>query len=213
LLWLLAGSFIAFLVGGALGFVAMRAFIRHKITKRAAQFTDQLPDTLQLLVGSLRTGFSLNQAFAGVVREGTEPTASEFARALTEVRLGSELEDAIDGVADRMKSDDLHLVVLAVRIAREVGGNLSEVLTTTMTTMRQRVELRGLVRILSAEGRLSARVLIALPFFVGGALLAFRPGYLHPMLHSVVGIVLLALGAALLAVGSLWLNRITKIEV
>jgi tight adherence protein B len=211
-LGLIAGL-VGLLLGAALGWLATRMFVRTRISRRANAFGDQLPDTLQLIAGALRTGFSLNQALAGVVREGTEPTASEFARALAEVRLGADLEDALDGTAERMACSDLHWVVLAVRISREVGGNLAEVVTTTMRTMRQRAELRGQVRVLSAEGRISARVLTALPLAVGGVLLLFRRGYLAPLVEQAAGIVLLVVGAALLVAGSLWLSRIVKIKV
>jgi tight adherence protein B len=199
-------------VGALLGWLGMRVFVRTKIRRRADKFADQLPDTLQLIAGALRTGFSLNQALTGVVREGTEPTASEFARALAEVRLGSELEDALDGTADRMRCDDLHWVVLAVRISREVGGNLAEVVSTTMRTMRQRAELRGQVRVLSSEGRVSARILTALPFFVAGALFLLNRSYLAPLGHG-AGIAMIAIGSVLLALGSFWLSRIVKIKV
>jgi tight adherence protein B len=204
---------VGVLVGAVLGWLAVRVVVRSKSRRRAEKFADQLPDTLQLVAGALRTGFSLNQALAGVVREGTEPSASEFARALAEVRLGAELEDALDGTADRMRCDDLHWVVLAVRISREVGGNLAEVVTTTMRTMRQRAELRGQVRVLTAEGRISARILTALPFVIGAVLLVIRRGYLSPLIHQGIGIALLAVGAVLLVLGSFWLSRLVKIKV
>ena len=108
----------------------------------------------------LRTGFALNQALGTVVREGIEPVSSEFGRALHEVRLGANLEDALDDVVERMHSYDMGLVVMAIRTAREVGGNLAEVLHTTMLTMRERVQLHGQVRVLTAEGRFSAKVLV-----------------------------------------------------
>jgi tight adherence protein B len=200
-------------VGAVLAWGGMRVFVRTKIRRRADKFADQLPDTLQLIAGALRTGFSLNQALTGVVREGTEPTASEFARTLAEVRLGSDLEDAMDGTADRMRCDDLHWVVLAVRISREVGGNLAEVVTTTMRTMRQRAELRGQVRVLSAEGRISARILTALPFFVAAVLFLFRRSYLSPLVHNGAGIAMIVFGLVLLVLGSFWLSRIVKIKV
>ena len=209
----ISGNFFGLVIGAALGWIAVRAFIRTKISRRQNAFMDQLPDTLQLMASSLRTGFSLNQALGGVVREGTEPTASEFARALTEVRLGAELEESLDNVAARMKCEDLSWVVIAIRISREVGGNLAEVLGTTVQTMRQRAELRGQVRVLSAEGRVSARILTALPFVVAGSLLIVRPGYLTPLIHSGAGIALLVLGGALLIAGTFWLNRIVKIKV
>jgi tight adherence protein B len=204
---------VGVLVGAAIGWLAVRVIVRTKIRRRADKFADQLPDTLQLVAGALRTGFSLNQALAGVVREGTEPSASEFARALAEVRLGVELEDALDGTADRMRCDDLHWVVLAVRISREVGGNLAEVVTTTMRTMRQRAELRGQVRVLSAEGRISARVLTAMPFVVAGAIFLMRRDYMAPLVHQPAGIAMIAIGSVLLLAGSFWLSRLVKIKV
>jgi tight adherence protein B len=210
---LLLRSPLGVFVGALVGFVGTRLFIHDKITRRQNAFAEQLPDTLQLLAGSIRTGFSLNQAIAGIVREGTEPTASEFARTLTEVRLGADLEQALDATADRMNCEDLHWVVMAVRISREVGGNLGEVLETTMTTMRQRAELRGQVRILSAEGRISARILTALPFVVGLVLAVTNRRYLHPLFHTGAGIAMLAVGLGLLAIGSFWLSRLVKIEV
>jgi tight adherence protein B len=161
----------------------------------------------------VRSGFSLNQAVAGVVAEGAEPVASEFARALTEVRLGADLEDALEQAAERMKSLDLHLVLLAVRTSREVGGNLAEVLLTTAATMRERGYLKGQVKVLSAEGRMSARVLIALPFLMIGYLLAFRPNYLHPLVSTGMGWALVVTGSVLLVTGAVWVTRMVRIEV
>lgn len=209
----LMSSPLGLLFGAVVGFGACRWFISFRIRRRLQAFEDQLPDTLQLLAGSLRSGFSMSQALTGIVREGTEPTAGEFSRALTEVRIGAELEDALDNVASRMRSEDLGLVVMAIRISREVGGNLAEVIQNTVLTMRERAQLRGTVRVLSAEGRISAKILIALPFLLGGFLLLFKRGYLNPLVTTGVGIGLLIGGVILLTVGAIWLNRLVKIEV
>jgi len=115
------------------------------------------------------------------------------------------------GGPDEMR--DLVVWCLAVRISREVGGNLAEVLTNTVHTMRERAQLRGLVRVLSAEGRISAKVLIGLPFALAGYLLAFKPGYLDPLVNTAVGIIMLVFGSTLLLLGSFWLSRLVKIEV
>jgi Flp pilus assembly protein TadB/uncharacterized protein YegL len=213
LLAVLSGNLVGILIGGLIGYLACAAFLRIKTSRRSRAFNEQLPDVLQLIAGSLRSGFSLNQAVAAVVREGNEPTASEIARALTEVRLGSDLEDALDRVAERMECPDLHWVVLAVRISREVGGNLAEVILNTVGTMRERAQIRGQIRVLSAEGRISARILIALPFFLAGYLVLFRPGYLHPLYSTGVGIALMVGGAVMLVLGAFWISRIVKIEV
>lgn len=210
---LLVGGPLALLLGAALGVVGCGGFVRLRISRRRTAFETALPDALELLSGALRTGFALNQAMQTVVRQGTEPVATEFGRALHEVRLGADLEDALDALAARMDSLDLELVVVAIRTAREVGGNLAEVLDTAVHTMRERAQLRGQVKALSAEGRFSAKVLIALPLLMAAYLLVFKRGYLAPLYSTGVGIVLLIIGGTLLLVGAVWLTRMTKIEV
>ncbi|HEY2273199.1 MAG TPA: type II secretion system F family protein [Jatrophihabitantaceae bacterium] len=200
-------------IGGLVGWAACRFYIRRRTRKRLEAFQTQLPDALQMLAGALRTGFALNQALGTVVREGIEPVSSEFGRALHEVRLGANLEDALDDVVDRMKSYDMGLVVMAIRTAREVGGNLAEVLQTTVHTMRERVELHGQVRVLSAEGRFSAKVLVALPILMAVYLLLFKKAYLKPLYTTGTGVALLVGGVLLLIAGVFWLSRLTKIEV
>jgi Flp pilus assembly protein TadB len=209
---LLVGLF-GVVIGGAAGWLGCRWYVRQKTNKRIAAFEAQLPDALQLLAGALRSGFALNQALGTVVREGLDPVSVELGRALQEVRLGADLETALEDVAARMRSYDMGLVVIAIRTAREVGGNLAEVLHTTMLTMRERVELHGHVRVLTAEGRFSAKVLVGLPLVVAAYLMIFKKGYLHPLYSSAAGIALLAAGVGLLVIGTLWLNRLTKIEV
>jgi tight adherence protein B len=200
-------------LGGPLGWAVCRWFIAYKSKRHCTAFEANLPDALQLLAGALRSGFTLNQAIGSVVREGTEPTASEFGRVLTEVRLGAELEDALEELATRLRSYDMRLIVMSIRTAREAGGNLAEVLQTAAMTMRERAQLRGQVKVLSAEGRLSAWVLIGLPFAMAAYLLTFKKGYLNPLVDSGVGILLLVIGTVLLGLGSFWLTRLVKIEV
>jgi tight adherence protein B len=206
-------SVFGLLIGGVGAYAGFRGFLAIKTQRRSTAFIDQMPDTLQLIAGSLRSGFALNQAIVGIVREGTEPTASEFSRALTETRLGAQLEDAMDAVATRMQCVDLHWVVMAIRISREVGGNLAEVLQNTVGTMRDRAQLRGQVKVLSAEGRISARILIGLPFMMAAYLLVFKKGYLNPLVHTGVGIALLSAGSLLLVLGAIWVRKLVKIEV
>jgi Flp pilus assembly protein TadB len=199
--------------GGLLGWFGCWLFLRLKTSRRAAAFEAQLPDALQLVAGALRAGFALNQSVGAVARDGSEPVAGEFARVLQEVRLGAELEDALDALATRMDSQDLHLVMIAIRTAREIGGNLAEVLQTTVATMRERVQLRGQVKVLSAEGRFSAKVLTGLPLIMTVYLLVFRKGYLKPMYSTGLGVAILISGGVLLLIGAVWLRRLTQIEV
>jgi Flp pilus assembly protein TadB len=201
------------IAGAALGWLGCRIFRQVRTSRRCRAFEAQLADALHLLASSLRAGLALNSAIATLVREGLEPVSSEFGRAVHEVRLGTTLEDALDGIVRRTDSADMALVVVALRTAREVGGNLAEVLQTTAATMRERAEVRGQIRTLSAEGRFSAKVLVALPLLMGAYLLAFKRTYLAPLYTTGTGILLLVAGGVLLVLGSVWLSRLTKIEV
>jgi tight adherence protein B len=178
-----------------------------------AAFTEQLPDALRLIIGSLRSGFSLAQAVEAVTSELPEPISGEFGRALGETRLGAEIEDALDRVGDRMNSRELRFVVVAIRVNREIGGNLAEVLTTTVGTMSERAMLHRQVRALSAEGRLSAYVLIALPILVLLYMAAFRGVYLAPLVTTPLGWLVSLFGVAELALGIFWMIKVVKVEV
>jgi len=196
---------------GALAAVALT--LSFRISRRRAAFGDQLPDVLQLIAGSLQAGFSLPQAVDAVVREGTQPSSGEFSRALAEARVGADLEDALRRAADRMDSTDLRWTVMAIRIQREVGGNLAEVLRTTMGTMRERAFLRRQVHALSAEGRLSGYILVVLPILIGGWFFISSPHYMRPLYTTLVGLIMLVSSAALVVVGALWMRKLIKIEV
>jgi tight adherence protein B len=199
--------------GGLLGAMVPVLVMKIRISRRRAAFVEQLPSTLQLLAGSLRAGYGLLQALDAVVKEASEPTSQEFARVLTEVRLGMPLDESLEGMAQRLDSEDFHWVVLAIGIQREVGGNLAELLTTVGRTMRDRATLRRQIRVLSAEGRISAWVVAAMPFVVAFALVLLDPGYLSELFTRIEGIVMLVMAAVLLAVGGLWLRKIVDIEV
>lgn len=198
------------LLAGWLGTGLYRAL---RADRRATAFAEQLPDGLQLVIGSLRSGFSLPQALDAMVREAPLPLGEEFGRALAEHRLGADLSDALEAAARRAKSDDLGWAVLAVRIQREVGGSLAEVLQTTVDTIRERGRLRRHVRSLSAEGRLSGWVLIALPILLGAFMFTFRGEYLRPLYTEPIGFAMLAVGVALLGIGIFWMWRTVKVEV
>jgi Flp pilus assembly protein TadB len=200
-------------VGLLVSAVGMRFTVRIRISRRRAAFADQLPDVLQLIAGSLKAGFSLPQALGSVLREDTQPTAGEFSRALAEARVGISLEVALEGVANRMDSDDLRWTVMAIRIQREVGGNLAEVLDTTVGTMRERASLHRHVRGLTAEGRLSAYILAALPVLLGGWLLISDGKYLRPLYTTAVGLIMLISGVVLFGLGVLWMRVLIKVEV
>lgn len=206
-------SVLAGVLGIVIGVLAPFAYLSLKESKRKAAFSDQLPDTLQLLSGSLSAGYSLPQATDVVVRESSPPMSVELNRALVEARLGVPLEDALDTTARRMDNIDLSWVVMAVRIQREVGGNLAEVLSSVAATMRERERLRRQVRVLSAEGRLSAAILLGLPLLFIVYLVVVRPEYISQLVTEPLGVVMSVVGVVLLVAGAFWLRKTVDVEV
>lgn len=211
---LATGNVLISLVAGAVvGWLGARFFVSVRISRRRSAFARQLPDVLQLVASSLQSGFSLPQALDAVVREGTQPSAGEFARALGESRVGVDVEVALDGVANRMDSTDLRWTVIAIRIQREVGGNLAEVLRNTVATMRERTYIRRQVKTLSAEGRLSAYILTALPVLVSGWMLFTARPYMRPLYTTGIGWIMIAGAVTLFTLGVFWLLQVVKVEV
>jgi tight adherence protein B len=196
-----------------LGVVGPWIYLGFRRSRRRKAFNAALPDTLQLMSGSLAAGLSLAQSIDTIVREGTEPVTSEFRRVLVETRLGVPLDAALDGVAERFESKDFEWVVMAINIQREVGGNLAELLDTVAATMREREYLRRQVLSLSAEGRISAWVLGALPPLFLLYLLVAQRDYVMPLFTDVRGLMML-IGATLwLLVGVFWMSKLVKVEV
>ena len=210
---LLGNALVGVLVGALAGWLVMRLTVSARIRRRRAAFSEQLPDVLQLIASSLQSGFSLPQALDAVVRDDTQPAAGEFSRALAETRIGAELEDALNRAAERMDSIDLRWTVMAIRIQRAVGGNLAEVLRNVVGTMRERAYLRRQVRALSAEGRMSAYVIVALPLVIGSWLFFRDPEYMRPLYTTPVGVIMLAGAGVLVVLGSLWMRALIKVGV
>lgn len=195
--------------------VLVIAFFAVKMvaSQERKRFDRQLPDTLTLTSTSLRAGYSLLQAVEAVAQESPEPTRREFGRALTEIRLGRPLTDALGDIAVRMESQDFEWAVLAIGIQREVGGNLAEVLQTTAEMMNQRDRLRREMRALTAEGRISAIIMGVLPFFLFGLISFINPTYLNPLYSTKVGWGMIGFAVVLLIAGVAWMQKIINIEV
>jgi tight adherence protein B len=214
LLTVVTNSLLAgILIGALVGWLGMRLIVSVRISRRQAAFAEQLPDVLQLVAGALQSGFSLPQALDTVVREGSQPAAGEFSRALAETRIGGELEVAMNKVADRMNSTDLRWTIMAIGIQRQVGGNLVEVLSNTVDTMRERAQMRRQVRALSAEGRLSAYILVALPLLMAGYMFLVRRDYIRALYTTAPGLTMLIGSVVLIVVGSIWMRNIVRLEV
>jgi tight adherence protein B len=196
-----------------LGTVGPFLYLSVRASRRQAKFEEQLPSTLQLLSGALQAGHSLQQAVDTVVHEAGDPIAGEFQRVLTEARLGRPLEEAFEAMARRTNSVDFTWTVMAIRLQRQVGGNLAEVLTTVSQTIRDRYTLKRQVKALSAEGRLSSIILSVLPVLMFAALLIFNPLFLRPLFTTSMGIMLMGGAAVLMIFGVFWLKKITEIKV
>jgi len=207
------GSAVAAVLGVLIGIGIPIGYLVIRESRRSSAFLEQLPDTLQLIAGSISVGHSLAQAMDAVVREDIQPVSIEFNRALVETRLGMPVEDALEGISTRMVSQDFAWIVMAIRIHREVGGNLAEILTTVSATIRERERLRRQVRGLSAEGRLSAWILGALPPVFATYLILVRPTYIKPLFTDPLGITLLGIMVVLMIAGVVWLGRVVKVEV
>jgi tight adherence protein B len=205
------------LLVGAISFVVFLIIVIFVIRflggREKKKFERQLPDTLTLMSTSLRAGYSLLQATEAVSSEAPNPTAREFGRAIAEARLGRSVTDALDGVVERTQSKDFEWAVMAIEIQREVGGNLAEVLQTVADTMRARNRLKGEIKALTAEGRISALVLGSLPFILFAFLWATNREYLQPLVESVFGQIAIGVGVILMAGGVFWLKKIVDIEI
>ncbi len=201
------------IVAFAVMLVIVASIIQYAGAREKRRFESQLPDTLTLLSTSLRAGYSLLQAVEAVAAEAPEPTSREFGRAIAESRLGRPVVAALQGITDRMRSGDFDWAVMAIEIQREVGGNLAEVLQTVADTMLARNRLKGEIRALTAEGRISAIVLIMLPIGLGFFVWSSNPDYISPLFTDVRGVVAIVVGGLLMVAGWFWLRKIVNIEV
>jgi len=211
---------IMLLVGAVVGFILPRWYVKRRQGKRINQFNKQLPDTITLIANALRAGSSFLQAIELVVREARPPISLEFARVIREVNLGLPFEQALENLVRRVRSDDLELMVTAISIQYTVGGNLAEILDSIAYTIRERVRIKGEIRTLTAQQRMSGYVVAFLPIGLAGLLFVIAPGFLEPMLDPDVnvagiptGIVLIAIGGVMMFIGFMFIRRIVDIEV
>jgi tight adherence protein B len=201
------------LIVAAVGGAFPTLLLRSALSKRAEKLREQLPDVLTIMASSLRAGHSFLQSLDTVAKEIAHPAAGEFQRVVAEIRLGRPAEDALESLAERVGSPDFMWAVLAVNIQREVGGNLAEILDTVADTLRERAMLRRQIKVLTAEGRLSAWVLGLLPFGIALYMFAVNPDYIGLLFKTTYGIIMLIVAGALLVAGVLWMKKIVNIDV
>lgn len=206
------GNPVTMLIGAAAGYLLPTLVLNIKAKRRIRRFNDQLADALVLAGSSLRTGYSFLQAIEMVSREMPPPLGVEFARMLKEMNLGVTTEEALANMGTRLESDDLNLVITAVLIQRQVGGNLAEVLDNIAGTIRERIKLKGEIRTLTAQGRVSAMIVGALPIALAAFMFLVDPSYVSILVTDPVGRIMLALAIGGQVVGFLLLRRIVSIE-
>ena len=197
-----------------IGLFVPRLYVGREISKRLHAFESQLPDTLGLWVNALRAGYSVLQAMEAIARDAPEPTKTEFQRVVKEVAIGIDMADALDHLLERIESPDLDLVMTAVNIQREVGGNLAEILDVISGTIRERIKLKGEIRVLTSQGRITGYLISGLPILLAIFLNVVSPTYMNQLFeHRACGWPMLGIGIALIGIGGAVIQKIVDIEI
>ncbi len=209
-----AGDPIFSIIAAFVGFLSPRIYVSRKVSSRLKAFESQLPDTLSLWTNALKSGYSALQAMEAISRDSSEPTKTEFHRVVQEVQLGIDMGDAFQHMLDRVESEDLDLVITAVNINREVGGNLAEILGVIGHTIRERIKLKGEIRVLTAQGRITGYLISFLPIGLALVLNFISPGYIGPLFENrACGWPMVGVGLALIGVGAAVVQKIVDIDI
>jgi tight adherence protein B len=201
------------LLFGLLGPFLANLLIHNLANRQRKNFDEQLPDNLQVIASAMRAGQTFIGGLTAVTEDAPEPSRRELRRAVTDAQLGVPIEEALDGVGGRMKSGDFKHVGVIAMLQRESGGNTAEVVDLVAGTIRERLELRRMVRALTAQGRLAAVLLAGLPVGLLMIVSAINPAYMHPMFHTTVGLICLGVAGGLTLLGALAINKVVKIEL
>jgi tight adherence protein B len=211
--WLILRNILGGLFLTAIALLVPNILLDRAIARRQNKFHEQLLDVLTLIKGSVQAGYGLMQALDLAVREVPAPASEEFGRVLYETRLGLSLEDALFNLAERMDNDDLQIVVTAIIINDQVGGNLTTVLESTVDTIRDRLQLQGEIRALTSYGRYVGNFLSLLPFITGVSIFFVNPSYFETVTTSLITQVLFVMALLGILLGNLWIRQIVKIKV
>jgi tight adherence protein B len=198
--------------GIVIGFFAPDWYVKFRFGKRMRDFNNQLGDTIGLLANSLRSGYSLLQSMELVAREAPDPIGAEFKRVVREVGLGLSAQDALNNLLRRLPSDDLDLMITAINIQYEVGGNLAQILDTISHTIRERVRIKGEISVLTAQGRISGYIISCLPIALGVMITLINPTYMNTM-WAFPWIIMPVCGGIMVFVGFMVIRKIVNIEV
>ncbi len=224
ILAVILGTFLGYVLGGrtllftllgfGVGLFGFGYYIKFLQRRRLQQFNAQLVDTLNLVINGLRAGFSLLQALDSVAKEMPPPISEEFRRVVQEVQIGIPMDQALDNLVKRMPSEDLDMVITAMKIQREVGGPLTEILESTVHTIRERIRIQGEIRTLTAQVRYSGMILALMPIFLFLIIYRIAPDYAGEFLRNgLCGYLMMGVGLMLIGVGYFAMQRIAQIEV
>lgn len=217
LLWYFGGQNIVIgIIGVVIGLYIPNMYVKSQQKKRLIKFDQQLPDMLNLMVNGLRAGFSTMQAMEAVSKELPAPICDEFRRVIQEMQLGVNMQKSLDNLLIRIPSDDLDLTITAINVQREVGGNLAEILDSISYTIRERIRIKGEIRVLTTQVMYSGRFLALLPIFVVGILYLLNREYIMEFFKpdaGVCGIGALVLAGLLIIAGYFAMNKLGDIEV
>ncbi len=214
--WFIGGrNPISFGIGAVLGYLLPSIYVRQQQVRRLTRFNDQLSDMLNLMVNGLKAGYSTLQAMEAVSRELPAPICDEFRRVVQEMQIGIPMDTALDNLLRRIPSDDLDFVITAIGVQREVGGNLSEILDTISFTIRERVKIKGEVRVITSQVRASGTLLALIPIFLTVVLWFLNPKYLMSFMDAgpICAAGAAALVVFLISLGYFIMMRIAHIEV
>ncbi len=194
-------------------FLVARVTLSHLVNKRTHQFMEQFPDGLDMVVRGVKSGYPLQAAVSMIADHMPFPINEEFSRVKNEVAYGTPLIDALKRMADRIDNPDVHFLVVVLSVQQESGGNLAEVISNLSGLIRKRRQMRLKVRAMATEGKMSAYVLGALPFFFMGAIHFIAPNHMDPLFETAVGQNLLGVIAVVMVLGFLWMRSIVNIEI
>lgn len=212
LVTVVSGNGLAGILFSLMGAVLPPFLVKKAQEQKIKKFNLQLVDALTVVSNSLRAGYSFIQAIELVSREMPNPLGKEFARTFREVNLGTTTEDALNNMGNRIASKDLSLIITAVLIQRQIGGNLAEIMDNISDTIRDRIRIQGEIKTLTAQGRISGMVIGLIPLFLIAVMLVINPDYLDPLFHSALGLGMLAGSVVSEIIGVLLIKKATSIE-
>jgi tight adherence protein B len=210
---IMSQSFLVAIIATAIGGMLPMMYVRRRRTKRMNAFEELLPEAIDLVGRALRAGHPLTAGFKMAADDGPEPVAGEFRRVFEEQRFGLPIQDSLLGMADRVNIVDVRILVTAILIQREVGGNLAEILDNLAAVVRARFTIRRQIRVYTAQGRMTGYLLSALPIIIFSMLYMINAEYMSILFKDPIGQILIVIAISMQFIGFLWIRKIIKIEI